>query len=204
MAYTDFTIEALRRGLGLTVRPADVFAAGAGGPVPAWLSDLLARGLRQSLLSEKSRGEFLVAPILLALQETAGREIGIYSGVRLDADPAKGLMGECDFLLAAGPPLPELTAPLAVVLEAKRHDIESGVAQCVAQMAGARIFNERSARPTPAVFGAVTTGEAWRFLRLVGDAAELDRRRWFIDDVGGILAVLREMVISAVPTASAA
>jgi hypothetical protein len=40
------------------------------------------------------------------------------------------------------------------------------------------------------MFGCVTTGEAWQFLRLEASAVTLDRTRYFIDNVGGILAVL--------------
>ena len=55
-------------------------------------------------------------------------------------------------------------------------------------MVGARIFNERAGQPVEAVFGCVTNGEAWQFLRLGGPLAEIDSRRFYIDDVGSILA----------------
>ncbi len=53
---------------------------------------------------------------------------------------------------------------------------------------GARIFNERAGRPIEEVFGCVTTGEIWQFLRLTGNVAQIDRVRHYIDDVGSILA----------------
>ena len=85
--------------------------------------------------------------------------------------------GECDFILSATPPLPGLRAPLVTIVEAKEHDIEAAIWQCFAQMVGARIFNERSGRPIEELYGCVTNGDLWQFLRLRGETGEIDRRR---------------------------
>lgn len=188
MAYADFSIESIAGELGLSIGTGDLFAGLRPAPVPPWLRDSLARGSRQFPQSEKARSEFIVAPILLACQDQAAGPVSIQSGVRLDVDPARGLVGECDFILSATAPLPGLRAPLVTILEAKKHDIEAGIWQCFAQMVGARIFNERAGQPVEAVFGCVTNGEAWQFLRLGGPLAEIDSRRFYIDDVGSILA----------------
>jgi hypothetical protein len=58
-------------------------------------------------------------------------------------------------------------------------------------MVGARLFNERSGVPVAAVYGCVTNGEAWQFLRLAGSVAGIDRRRYYIDNVAAILGVLQ-------------
>ena len=63
-------------------------------PVPIWLAQMLERGLRQALMSEKARSEFIVVPILLATQELSPRAVAIYSGQRLDVDPQHGLVGD--------------------------------------------------------------------------------------------------------------
>jgi hypothetical protein len=194
MSYTDFSLETISTALGLSVEPAEIFPPLSPSPVPPWLGEMLARGTRQILLSEKARSEFIVVPVLLACQELSPEPISIYSGVRLDVDPARGLIGECDFILSATAPVPALRAPLMIVVEAKKHDLESGVWQCLAQMVGARIFNERSGRPPAPVYGCVTNAEAWQFLRLVDQRAEIDVRRYYIDNVGGILAVFRWIV----------
>ena len=48
----------------------------------------------------------------------------------------------------------------------------------------------------------MTTGEAWQFLRLSGNIAELDNRRFYLDNVAGVLgaisAVVREVESSNV------
>jgi hypothetical protein len=134
MAYNEFTLEAVLKTFGLTPQPADLFKGLEPLAVPVWLRDLLAKGMQLSLLSEKARSEFIVVPILLAARELSHEAVAIYSGQRLDVNPERGLVGECDFILAATPPVPLLRAPLLTIVEAKKNDIESGLGQCVAQM----------------------------------------------------------------------
>ncbi len=147
-----------------------------------------------SLLSEKVRSEFIVGPILLASRVISHNAIAIYSGQRLDVKPEQGLIGECDFILAASPAVPLLRAPLVTIVEAKKNDIEAGLGQCIAQMVGARIFNEQAGRSVPQIFGCVTTGEAWQFLRLAGTSAGIDHARYYIDNVGLVLAVWQAVI----------
>jgi hypothetical protein len=194
MAYTDFTLETAEAELGVTARPGVLFADLPPLPVPAWLQDLLARGMRLALVSEKARSEFIVAPILLAVREQSGERVAILSGQRLDVDPGRRLLGECDFILALSDPVPRLRAPVLTVVEAKKNDIEGGLGQCVAQMVAAQLYNERSGQAVPAVYGCVTTGEDWQFLRLVGATVTLGQGRLYIDNVGGILAALHASV----------
>jgi hypothetical protein len=197
MAYTDFSLETVDQVLGVTAVPADLFPGLSPLPVPAWLQEVLAKGMDLALLSEKARSEFIVVPILLASRELSHNAIAIYSGQRLDADPKRGLIGECDFILAATPPVPLLRAPLVTIVEAKKNDIEGGLGQCVAQMVGARLFNEKAGRSPPHIFGCVTTGEAWQFLRLEAAAVSIDRARYYIDNVGAILAVFQAIIVQS-------
>src|SRR5262249_44909301 len=165
--------------------------------VPAWLRESLSRGTQGgqlALLSEKSRSEFIVAPILLAARELSGDRFVVYSGQRLDVDSDKGLVGECDFILSASDPILPLQAPIVVVVEAKENDVEAGLGQCIAQMVAAERFNQAAGRAARPVFGIVTTGEAWQFLRLAANEALLERTRLYVDNVGAILAAIASIV----------
>jgi hypothetical protein len=197
MAYTDFTLESAEAELGVSSRPGVVFPDLQPLPVPDWLADLLARGMQLALVSEKARSEFIVAPLLLAVRDAAGGTVAILSGQRLDVDPSRRLLGECDFLLARSEPVPRLRAPVMAVVEAKKNDIEGGLGQCIAQMVAAQLYNERSGEAVESVYGCVTTGEDWQFLRLVGTAVTLHRPRLYIDNVGLILAAFDVAVRSA-------
>src|SRR6266516_4791566 len=146
MPFSEFTLEAVEQSLGITTQETDLFPDAAPAPIPAWLPGWLARGTRLALISEKARSEFIVVPILLAVRELSGDQIAIYSGQRLDVDHDKGLVGECDFILAVGAALPPLHAPIMTVVEAKKNDIEVGLGQCIAQMVAARKFNEAAWR----------------------------------------------------------
>jgi len=99
LAYGDFTLEIVERHLGVTPQETDLFPNLPAAPVPDWLPGWLARGTRLALISEKSRSEFIVVPILLAARELSGDRVSIFSGQRLDVDPEKGLVGECDFII---------------------------------------------------------------------------------------------------------
>src|SRR5438552_18973039 len=121
MSYSDFTLESVARILGVISRPADLFPDLQPGLVPAWLIETLARGtqgIQLSLISEKSRSELIVAPILLASRALSGDRLAIYSGQRLDVDPEKGPVGECGFILSAPDPVVPLQPPIAPVFHA--------------------------------------------------------------------------------------
>jgi hypothetical protein len=194
MAYTDFTLETAEASLGIRARPGDLFPELRPVPVPGWLRDLLARGMQLALISEKARSEFLVVPILLAIRELSGNALAIFSGQRLDVDAGRGLLGECDFILALSEPVPRLRAPLITMVEAKKNDIEAGLGQCIAQMVAARLYNERQGQAIAAVYGCVTTGEGWQFLHLEEATVTIDRMRLYIDNVGGILGAFGAIV----------
>lgn len=197
MAFSEFSLENVEKLLGITTREADLFPNAAPAPVPDWLPDWIERGTRLALISEKARSEFLVVPILLASRELSENRLAIYSGQRLDVDPERGLIGECDFILAIGPAVPPLRAPLVTVVEAKKNDVEAGLGQCIAQMVAAHRFNDRAGQATLPVYGCVTTGETWQFLRLAEPEALLDHKRYYLDNLAGILGVLQVIVRAA-------
>ena len=195
MSYSDFTLESVEAAFGLTARRGVLFPSLATVAVPNWLVDTLKRGRASiALVSEKARSEILVVPILLATRELVTGELAIFSGQRLDVDPARGLTGECDFILARTDAVPRLRAPLITILEAKKGDVEAGLGQCVAQMVGARLFNERAGEPPRPLYGCVTTGDDWQFLRLDAATVLIHPNLLYIDNLGGILAALQAIV----------
>lgn len=204
MAYSDFTLETVHKDLEVELRAAELFGPAAPVEIPPWLRETLARTRHHALVSEKARSELLVMPILLASRDLCDDRFVIYSGQRLDVDPRRGLVGECDFILALSPPLPILRSPVAVLLEAKKADIEAGLGQCAAQMVGARVFNEGEKRPSLPVFGCVTTGETWQFLRLTGSTLTIDQHRYYISELGAILKVFQVIIAAYPPEAAAA
>lgn len=69
----------------------------------------------------------------------------------------------------------------------------AGIPQCLAEMAAAQTFNLRGGVDLGSVYGVVSTGTNWRFLRLEGTTAWVDLREHLVNDVGHILGILRRM-----------
>jgi hypothetical protein len=203
VSYSDFTLDTVRKVLGITLLPESLFGGVTDVEVSPWLHETLSWGKELPLLTEKARSEFLVVPILLTCRQLSGNKFSIYSGQRLDVDPQKGLVGECDFILSTTPPVPVLQSPIAVILEAKRGDVEAGLGQCAAQMVGARLFNQADSGEEKTIFGCVTTGETWQFLRLVETTLSIDTDRYYIVNIGRILGIFKA-ILAHYPSSSVA
>ena len=196
MGYGDYTLDSFLSQFDISIVQAPLFAQFQPQPVDPtdWLRDTLRKGRSIALFSEKSRSEFIVAPVLLSCQEMIKGECCVYSGIRLDVDAEKGLRGECDFIVARTSPTPSLQAPLLIVVEAKKNDIEEGLGQCAAQMIAARLFNERHKEELDQIYGCVTTGEAWQFLRLRQRELLVDSNRYYISQITTILGILMSLL----------
>jgi hypothetical protein len=93
LAYCEFTLETTEGQLGVTTQETDLFPNLLPVSVPDWLPGLLARGTRLALITEKSRSEFIIVPILLAARELSGDRFSIFSGQRLDVDLERAWSG---------------------------------------------------------------------------------------------------------------
>ncbi len=194
MSYSDMTLAMVRSQFGITIEERRLFPNAGSIPAPPWLQSALAQGNGMALVSEKARNEFIVVPVLVTCRELSDQQFYIFSGVRFDIDPERGLKGECDFILSRSRPSPIVTAPIAVLVEAKKQDIEEGLGQCAAQMIAARIFNEREGKPEAKISGCVTSGETWQFMTLADNVLTLDSQRYYIVEVDKILWILSQIV----------
>jgi hypothetical protein len=182
----------VRRDFGITVRDHVLFEPIGDLVASPWLRESLQKGSAPAFISEKARSEFIVAPILIECRERMQNRVNIFSGIRLDGDPEKGLKGECDFVLARTASAKVLQSPLMLILEAKKHDLEEGAGQCAAQLVGACRYNERDGRPLPFIYGCVTNGDLWLFLKLQGSDLQVHPQIIAINEVSKILWFLVE------------
>ncbi len=196
MAYSEFLkIETAVKDLQLILdERTDLFIATEEVAPSEGLRALLEEHvpLALALNTEKARSEMIIAPVLWELRKQ--RPIGLFSGVEFNVDQSKGLNGVCDFLLSRDPEQFFVRAPVAAIVEAKNEDFKRGLAQCAAEMVAARMFNEREGSQMPAIYGAVTTGNLWKFLRLRSDRLSIDRREYHIDRIAKILGILLAIV----------
>jgi ABC-type uncharacterized transport system substrate-binding protein len=77
-----------------------------------------------------------------------------------------------------------------MLVEAKKEDIIAGLGQCVAEMVAAQIFNEREGNEISVIYGTVTSGTNWKFLKLKGKVVEIDLVEYYLTDVNKILGIL--------------
>ncbi|TAE72118.1 MAG: hypothetical protein EAZ85_10055 [Bacteroidetes bacterium] len=130
------------------------------------LLDELSDAIGMPLASEKAKSELIVKPVLMALRRNNIDKISIFSGYTFDVDKEKKLMGRCDFMIANEPYLEEVTSPMFCMVEAKKDALEDGFGQCAAELYATKIFNERKNIVYPAIYGCITTGFSWVFLKL--------------------------------------
>ena len=197
MAYNRFTLPEVESQFGLTIeRDTPLFQV----PPLAVPSDFLRMTMQRYLplaldmQTEKARSEFIIAPILMEIVEQKHRQVSLHSGVDFTVDRKQGLAGFCDYLFSRSPERTEVVAPVLAVVEAKREDIPSGIGQCLAELVAAQRFNEKQGKPLRFLYGCVTTGDRWRFLRLEDKHATIDINEYPVEALEKILGILLELV----------
>jgi hypothetical protein len=201
MAFRDFGFPEVQQTLGLTLREADLFSGVPALDLPASFTERM-RGdiaLALAINTEKARSEFIIAPVLSELRRLLGGRFGLFSGVEFNVDASRGLNGFCDFLLTRSALQSVLTAPVVAIAEAKNDNLRNGLGQCISAMVAAWEFNARSSAVVSVVYGAVTTGSAWKFLRLSGVEITLDKEEYFIAEMGRIMGILAHILKASEP-----
>jgi len=200
MAYNDFTLEVLKRQFDLrTDEGSDLFGEVTPVPISELLRETLHEGvpLALDISTEKARSELIIAPVLMEARRQFGRQVSLFSGVEFNVDVEQGLRGVCDFLLSLSPEQLAIEAPVVAVVEAKNENIKQGIVQCTAEMVASQRFNRERDNPIQSVFGAVTTGSIWKFLRLTDSVVSVDQTEYHISQVERIVGILVEMLRQA-------
>jgi len=200
MQYRDFRLADAVKQLGLQVKESiGIFES----VPPVAPSALLAETLRfnlplaSTLGTEKVRSELLIAPVLVEIKRFHRPDVSFFSGIELHVDAAAGLTGVCDFLLSLSPEQMYLRAPIVALVEAKSESLRDGMGQCVAEMVAADRFNRAEGNPIDTVYGAVTTGTAWKFLRMKGAVVEIDLSEYALAQPERVLGILLSMLPAA-------
>ena len=193
MAYSDFTLRKVKTDFKLQLVETGSFLKGFPPVRPSdYLNQTLERNLSIAIAvgTEKARSELLISPILVEVRERLQRQISLFSGTDFTVDPSVGLNGICDFLISQSQEQLLIEAPAVIIVEAKKEDLNPGLGQCIAELVAAQRFNQENERPITAVYGAVTTGSLWRFLRLSGQTVEIDLADYAVPPVKTVLGIL--------------
>ncbi len=194
MAYSKFSLEDVIKDFDLREERHLLFPAPAPVEPSAWLLETLQKAKLMPAKSEKSRSELIITPILLEVAERNKDLITIFSGEELDGE-REGLHGECDYILSKSPQSFSLKAPVFGLVEAKQNIVENSMGQCIAQMLGAQFFNEKRQNAISQIFGCVSNGDVWHFLRLVGKDITIDIQKYYLDNLPLLLGVLQYIVL---------
>jgi hypothetical protein len=194
MAYSDFTtLTKVREAFGLTIEESiDLFADIPEALPSSYLQTTLNENvfLATAINTEKARAELIIAPVLLEVRRKLNFQIGFFSGSELNVDLQAGLSRYFDYILTASKESYEIWTPVVTLVEAKNESIKSGLGQCIAEMVAAQIFNQRNGEAIESIYGAVTTGTDWKFIKLVDKTVWIDKRGYFINEISLILGIL--------------
>ncbi|MBW4611620.1 MAG: hypothetical protein KME22_31670 [Hassallia sp. WJT32-NPBG1] len=115
MPYSQFSIDVISETFGFTISD----KIGIFTDVPAvGYSTLLAQTLKEyiplavAIGTEKSRSEFIIAPILFEVKKQLVNRISLFSGKEFNVAPEIGLSGFCDFLISLSPEQLFIQAPV--------------------------------------------------------------------------------------------
>jgi hypothetical protein len=196
VAFSEFSIKKIKKQFGIQLDESDDFFANVApisvnSALPEFLKDSLPLALK--IGTEKARSEMIVTPVLLEVYRRLGRAISFFSGTDWNVDEAQGLSGRCDFLMGLTSEQLMIESPVLTIVEVKNDDTHAGIAQCLAEMIAAQIFNRQNQSEIPTIYGVVTTGSIWKFLRLVEKTAYIDVSEYHIKEVERIVGIIVSM-----------
>ena len=193
-SYSHFTSEDLA-DLGISVITAGLFANISKIKPSAWLLQTFSYNKNFPVSTEKARSEFLVAPILVELKQQNLDKLTVFSGYQFDIDKDRGLKGFCDYLISKKSNAVFIESPVVALVEVKKdQDLIEAAPQCIAEMYAATIFNQKNKTPIPIIFGVITTGYEWLFLKLENQEVVIDTTRYNIADLEDLLGIWQTII----------
>ncbi len=194
MGYSNYKhIKNVVKKFNLDMRLLSLFDDDIENVEPSdWLLETLKMAQATPITNEKSKSERIVSPILLEASKHYTDRISFFSGESLNVRPEADLAGECDFFFALHPPKLYIDAPIISLAEAKDEDMEWGIAQCAAQMLGAKFYNEMENRDISFIYGCATDGIEWQFMKLENDVYDVDSKIY--TDLKEILGVWHHII----------
>jgi len=201
MAYSDFTLKKVKSDFNLkTIENVSLFSDIQDADISDYLKKTLKRNvpLALSINTEKARSELIIINILLEVKEKykekLSEEISLFSGIDFNVDKERGLNGFCDYIISNSPEQLYLDIPVIIIVEAKNENIISGIGQCIAEMYAARIYNEKENIELPCLYGGVTTGDEWKFIKLIKESVYIDNQSYYMSDIKKIIGILVSML----------
>jgi hypothetical protein len=197
MSYSDFDLKKVKQQLNVNlIEEQNIFSAIPCVVISPYLQETLHENvpLARAINTEKARSELIIANILVELRKILNHKISLFSGIEFNVDKEKGLNGFCDFIISTSQEQLILNSPVIAVVEAKNENIIAGLGQCIAEMVAAKLFNELENEVIKNIYGVVTTGTTWKFLKMQDMNVYIDLDDYPIETPDKILGILLAMV----------
>ena len=176
MCYSKFTIERVIKEFDLKLQQVEFISNNSevknlqpSKYIEEYLNNSYNFAL--SLATKKAESEFIIAPILLEVKNKFNNNVTFFSGQRFDIDVDKNLTGVCDFIFSQTQQSLYIEKPILFIVEVKESNIKSGLGQCIAELVAAQIYNNTLDKY---VYGTVTNGREWQFIRLKENRVEVN------------------------------
>lgn len=79
-------------------------------------------------------------------------------------------------------------------MEAKNDNLDNGIPKCIAEMYAARLLNEKQHKNIEIVYGCVTTGYQWLFLKLEAKIVFQDTTIYPLIELPKVLGILQYII----------
>ncbi len=193
MPYSKFSLSKALDDFELVLIEGDRFLPEISPVNPSsLLKDTLKETLPWAIAvgSEKARSEGIINPVLLEVKRQLNGQISVFSGEEFAVQPESDLTGYVDFLISRSPEQLFIKAPAVILVEAKKEDLKPALGECLAEMVAAQRFNQQKKQPILTIYGTVTSGTVWRFLKLEGQTVTIDLNDYSLPPVEQILGIL--------------
>ncbi len=203
MPYSQFTtIGLVKKAFGIQTVEGSRFLPDIDPIIP---TDTLTNYLRETIplaiavSTEKVRSEGIIMPILIEVRSILQSRVSLFSGEEFNVDESVGLNGVCDFLISGSQEQMDIEFPVLMLVEAKKGDLKVGIGQCIAEMIAAQRFNQIQENRSAVVYGVVTNGTLWRFLKLTDQTVEIDFTDYTLPPPDKVLGFLLWMIQDVIP-----
>ncbi|MFM8330940.1 MAG: hypothetical protein ACKN9T_04575 [Candidatus Methylumidiphilus sp.] len=197
MPYSNFTLKKVQKDFGVQIiEKIGLFSDIASRDISEHLKETLRDNvaLAAAINTEKARSELIIAPVLIELRKQFAKTISLFSGVELNVDKDRELAGFCDFIVSQSAEQLFLSAPVIAVVEAKNDNMMNGLGQCAAEMIAANLYNAQEGVVLTKIYGAVTSGHNWKFMKLEDNAVYIDMDDYSIKEISKITGILCAMI----------
>lgn len=192
-SYSDFTLTDLSEMFGIINRKQTILFENREVIPPKWLEEVLSIHKFLPQATEKAKSELLITPILSAFFSLNKDKCKYFSGYNFDVDIEKSLKGRCDFLFSTSISS-EIQSTVFAIFEAKDDSLEHWYGQCGAEMYASQLFNQKNKADFSVIYGAVSNGLNWQFLKLENQTLIIDTEYYTLQNLPLLLGILQQIL----------